>query len=119
MEPYLRWVRARARELVMPYLAVGPLIVEPEVEGGTPQIIPYPNMPTDVEELKRSWIQLREERDTFEAQFSAKRKKVHELTSQLNEERRLNAYLRPKRSRPWETGAFIVFLLLFLVMSND
>ncbi|KAI5423028.1 hypothetical protein KIW84_046147 [Lathyrus oleraceus] len=103
MEPYLIWVRARARELVMPYLAVGPLIVEPEVEGGTSQIIPYPDMPTDVEELKRSWIQLREERDTFEAQFSAERKKVLELTSQLNEERRLNAYLRPKRSRPWET----------------
>ncbi|KAI5417129.1 hypothetical protein KIW84_041936 [Lathyrus oleraceus] len=103
MEPYLRWVRARARELVMPYLAVGPLIVEPEVEGGTPQIIPYPDMPTDVEELKRSWIQLREERDTFEAQFCAERKKVLELTSQLNEERKLNAYLRPKRSRPWET----------------
>jgi hypothetical protein len=32
---------------------------------------------------------------------------VLELTSQLNEERRLNAYLRPKRSRPWETWAFI------------
>jgi predicted RNase H-like nuclease (RuvC/YqgF family) len=87
----------------MPYLAVGPLIVESEVEGGTSQIIPYPDMPTDVEELKRSWTQLREERDTFEAQFNAERKKVLELTSQLNEERRLNAYLRPKRSRPWET----------------
>ncbi|KAI5404353.1 hypothetical protein KIW84_051495 [Lathyrus oleraceus] len=82
---------------------IGPLIVEPEVEGGISQIIPYPDMPTDVEELKRSWIQLREERDTFEARFSAERKKVLELTSQLNEERRLNAYLRPKRSRPWET----------------
>ncbi|KAI5429188.1 hypothetical protein KIW84_033976 [Lathyrus oleraceus] len=103
MEPYLRWVRARARELVMPYLAVGLLIVESEVEGGTSQTIPYPDRPTDVEELKRSWTQLREERDTFEAQFNAERKKVLELTSQLNEERRLNAYLRPKRSRPWET----------------
>ncbi|KAI5439947.1 hypothetical protein KIW84_025345 [Lathyrus oleraceus] len=57
MEPYLRWVRARARELVMPYLAVGPLIVESEVEGGTSQIISYPDMPTDAEELKRSWTQ--------------------------------------------------------------
>jgi hypothetical protein len=87
----------------MPYLAVGPLIVEPEVEEGISQIVPYPDMPTDVEELKRSWIQLREERDTFETQFVAERKKVLELTSQLNEERRLNTYLRPKRSRPWET----------------
>ena len=103
MEPYLRWVRARARELTMPYLAIGPLIVEPKVEGGAPQIIPYPDMPTNVEELKKSWIQLKEERDTFETQFGAERKKVLELTSQLNEERRLNAYLRPKRSRPWET----------------
>ncbi|XP_050912939.1 uncharacterized protein LOC127127723 [Lathyrus oleraceus] len=103
MEPYLRWVRTRARELVMPYLAVRPLIVEPEAEGGTPQIVPYPDMPTDVEELKKFWIQLREERDTFEAQFCATRKKVLELTGQLNEERRLNTYLRPKRSRPWET----------------
>ncbi|KAI5409998.1 hypothetical protein KIW84_055461 [Lathyrus oleraceus] len=99
MEPYLRWVRARARELVMPYLAMGPQIVEPEGEGGIPQIIPYPDMPTNVEELKRSWIQLREERDTFETQFVAERKKVLELTSQLNEERRLNT----KRNRPWET----------------
>ncbi|KAI5412400.1 hypothetical protein KIW84_057174 [Lathyrus oleraceus] len=57
MEPYLRWVRARARELVMPYLAIGSQIVKPEAEGGTPQIMSYPDMPTDLEELKRSWTQ--------------------------------------------------------------
>ncbi|KAI5422598.1 hypothetical protein KIW84_045872 [Lathyrus oleraceus] len=100
-----RFVRAwgMSCELIMPYLAIGPLIVEPKVEGDTPQIIPYPDMPTNVEELKKSWIQLREERDTFEAQFCDERKKVLELTSQLKEERGLNAYLRLKRSRPWET----------------
>lgn len=56
MEPYLRWVRARARDLTMPYLAVGPVTIEPEVEGDVPQIIPYPDMPTNFEELKKSWI---------------------------------------------------------------
>lgn len=98
MEPYLRWVRARAHDLTMPYLPVGPVIVE----GDAPRIIPYPDMPTNFEELKRSWIQLREERDTFEAQFKDNEHKVLELTKQLNEERSLNQYLRPKRSRPWE-----------------
>ena len=81
MEPYLRWVRARARDLTMPYLAAGPVIVE----GDVPRIIPYSDMPTNFEELKRSWIQLREERDTFEAQFKDNEQKVLELTRQLNE----------------------------------
>ena len=98
MEPYLRWVRARARDLTMPYLTVGPVIIE----GDVPRIIPYLDMPTNIEELRKSWIQLREERDTFEAQYKANEQKVLELTRQLNEERSLNQYLRPKRSRPWE-----------------
>lgn len=63
MDPYLKWVRARARDLTMPYLVVGPVVIE----GDVPLIIPYPDMPTKFEELKKSWIQLREERDTFEA----------------------------------------------------
>lgn len=102
MEPYLRWVRAQAHDLTMPYLVVRPVIIEPEVEGDGPRIIPYPDMLTNYEELKKSWIRLREERDTFEAQFHANEQKVLELTSQLNKERSLNEYLRPKRSCPWE-----------------
>ena len=101
--PYLRWVRTRARDLVMPYPAVLPVIVEPEFEGDVPQVILHPDMPTDLEELQKSWVQLKEERDTFEAQFRAKEQKVLELTKLLHEERNLNAYINVKRKRPWET----------------
>ena len=43
-------------------------------------------MPTDLEELQKSWIKLKEERDTFETQFYASEKKVLELTKQLHKE---------------------------------
>src|SRR4051812_41180205 len=69
----------------MPYPYVRPVIVEPEYEEDVPQVISHPDMPTDLEELQRSWVQLKEERDTFEAQFRAKEKKVLELTKQLQE----------------------------------
>ena len=32
MEPYLQWVRARVQKLMMPYVAVLPVIVEPITE---------------------------------------------------------------------------------------
>ena len=56
MEPYLQWVRARAQKLMMPYLAVLPVIVEPTTAGGIPYTILHPDMPTDLGELQRSWI---------------------------------------------------------------
>ena len=60
-------------------------------------------MPTNFEELQKSWIQLKEEWDTFESKFYATEKKVLELTKQLHEEQNLNAYINTKRKRPWET----------------
>ena len=60
-------------------------------------------MPTNSEELQQVWIQLKEERDTFEARFYANEKKVLELTKRLHEEQSLNAYVNIKRKRPWET----------------
>ncbi|XP_058775494.1 uncharacterized protein LOC131649753 [Vicia villosa] len=86
LEAYLRCVCTRAQRFVMPYPHVKPVIVEPEYEEDVPQVIFHPDMPTDLEELKRSWIQLKEERDIFEAQFRAKEKKVLELTKQLQDE---------------------------------
>src|SRR4051812_16063344 len=103
LEPYLKWVRTRAQKFIMPYPAVRPVIIEPEFEGDVPQVILRPDMPTDLEELKRSWIQLKEERDTFEAQFRAKERKVLELTKQLQDEQSINTFLGAKRKRPWET----------------
>ena len=54
MEPYLQWVRARAQQLMMPYVAVLPVIVEPTTEEGIPYTVLYPYMPTDLGELQRS-----------------------------------------------------------------
>ena len=87
----------------MPYASILPIIMEPVDESGESYTILHPDMPTDFEELKRSWIQLKEERDTFEAQCYASEKKVLELTKLLHEERNINAYLGTKRKRPWET----------------
>lgn len=112
--PYLKWVRAR--DFSMPYPAVRPVIVEPEFEGDVPQVILHPDMPTNLEELQKSWIQLKEERYTFETQFYASEEKVLELTKQLREEQSINAYIGTKRRRPWETleASFLYYLNLFL-----
>ena len=67
MEPYLKWVRAHAQSLIMPYTAILPVILEPIIQGDESRIILHPDMPTNFEELQRSWIQIKEERDTFEA----------------------------------------------------
>ena len=83
----------------MPYPSILPVIVEPVMEGDVPYTILHPDMPTSLEDLQRDWIQLKGERDTFEAQFYASEKKALELTKQLHEERNLNAYIAPKRLR--------------------
>ena len=79
------------------------MIIELVVQGGESRIILHPDMPTNFEELQKSWIQLKGERDTFEVEFYASEKKVLELTKQLHKERNLNTYLNTKRKRPWET----------------
>ena len=76
-----------------------PVIIESVMEGDVPYTILHPDMPTSLEDLQRDWIQLKGERDTFEAQFYASQKKVLELTKQLHEDRTLNAYIAPKRMR--------------------
>ena len=103
LESYLRWVRARAQSIMMPYPSVLPMIVESVAKRDTPYLIHHPDMPTYHEELQKSWVQLKEERDTFEVQFYASEKKVMELTRILCEERNINAYIAPKRMRSWET----------------
>ena len=97
LEPYLRWVQARAHKLVMPYPSILPVIMEPMVEGDVPYTILPPDMPTSLEDLQKGWIHLKEERDTFEAQFYGNEKKVLELMKQLQEEQSVNVYLAPKR----------------------
>ena len=99
LDPYLKWVRAHAQHLTIPYPAILPIIMEPVDEGDVPYIVFYPDMPTNFEELKKSWVQLKEGRDTFETQLYATEKKVLKLTKQLHEERNLNAYVAPKRMR--------------------
>ena len=86
----------------MPYPAILPMIVEPVVEGDVSHTVLHPDMTRDFKELQKSWIQLKEERDTFEAQFYASEKKILELTKRLHEEKNLNAYVNTKRKRPWE-----------------
>ena len=87
---------------MMPYPAILPIIMEPIPKAEVPHTTLHLDMPTTLEELQRSWIQLKEERDTFEAQFYASEKNVLELTRQLHEEQSLNAYIAPNRMRSWE-----------------
>ena len=66
IEPYLKWVRARAQSLMIPYPAILPIIGMPVIEGDVPYTILHPGMPTKLLELQKSLIQLKEERDIFE-----------------------------------------------------
>ena len=86
---------------MMPYIAVLTVIMETITEGDIPYTVLHPDMPTDLEELQRFWIQLKKERDTYRDQFYAQEKKFLELTEQLHEERSLNVYLGTKRKHPW------------------
>ena len=56
LEPYLRWVRARAQSLAIPHPFILPVIVETVVEGYVPYNILHPNMPTSLEDLQKDWI---------------------------------------------------------------
>ena len=51
LEPYLKCVRTRAQNLMMPYPIILPMILEPGAEGDIPYVILHPEMPTDLEEL--------------------------------------------------------------------
>ena len=53
LEPYLKWVRAQTQNLMMPYPAILPIVVEPITEGDILYTILHPDMPTDIEELQR------------------------------------------------------------------
>ena len=86
LEPYLKWVQTRAQNLMMPYEAILPIIMEPVAKGDIPYNVLYPNMPTSLEDLQRAWIQLKGERDTFEARIYTSEKKTLELTRQLHED---------------------------------
>ena len=83
----------------MPYPSIFPVIMEPFAEGDVPYTVLHPNMPTSLEDLQKDWIHIKEELDTFKAQFYASEKKVLEFTKQLHKERSLSAYIAPKRMR--------------------
>ena len=82
---------------MMPYPFILPVTIEHVMEGDVPYTLLHPDMPTSLEDLQRDWIQLKGERDTFEARFYASEKKVLELTRLLHEEQTMNAYIAPKR----------------------
>ena len=88
---------------MMPYPSILPVILEPVIEGDVSRIILHLDMPTDLKELQKFWIQLMEEREAFETQLYASEKKVFELTKKLHEEQSLNPYIDTKRKRLWET----------------
>ena len=81
----------------MPYPYILPVIKEPVMEGEVPYTLLHPDMLASLEDLQKSWIQLKEERNTFEASFYASEKKFLELTRRLHEEQTLNTYIAPKR----------------------
>ena len=96
-QPYLQWVRACAQKLGRPYEDVLPVIVEPTNEEGIPYTVLYPYMPIDLTALQRSWIQLKEERDTYWEKYHEQERKILKLTRQLEEEKVINDYIAPKR----------------------
>ena len=61
LEPYLKWVRARAQTLMMSYPSILPIIIEPIAEGDVPYAVLHPDVPTTLKKLQRLWIQLKGE----------------------------------------------------------
>ena len=74
----------------MPYEAVRPVTLEVANKEGVPPTILQPHMPTDIGTLKRSWMQLREERDSYRERFNEQEQKIQKLTRQLENEQILD-----------------------------
>ena len=102
LEPYLKWVRARAQSLLMPYPSILPVIIEPVIEGDVPYTVLHPDMPTSLEDLQKSWIQLKEERDTYREKYHKQERKILKLTRKLENKRTINDYVSTKGKRPWD-----------------
>ena len=102
MEPYPRWVRIRSQKLGMPYEAVRPVTLEVADKDEVPPTILHPHMPTEIGTLKRSWMQLQEERDSYRESFNEQEQKIQKLTKQLENERILNDYVCTEKKRPWK-----------------
>ena len=49
-----------------------------------------------------SWMQLRDERDSYREKFNEQEQKIQKLTRKLENERILNDYVRTEKKRPWE-----------------
>ena len=88
--------------LGMPYEAVLPVIVERADEEGVPYTVIHPYMPTDLGALKRSWIQLKEERDTYREKYHEQERKILKFTRQLENEWTITDYVSMKGKRPWD-----------------
>ena len=52
--------------------------------------------------LKRSWIQLKEERDTYREKYHEQERKILKLSRKLENERTINDYVSTKWKRPWD-----------------
>ena len=61
LEPYLKWVQARAQNLMMPYATILLVISESVDQIDEPRIIFHPDMPISFKELQNFWIQIKEE----------------------------------------------------------
>ena len=59
----------------MPYEAVRPVTLEVANEEGVLPTILHPCMPADIGTLKRSWMQLQEERDSYRERFNEQEQK--------------------------------------------
>ena len=84
----------------MPYEAVLPVIIEHTNEEGVPYTVIHSYMPNDLWALKRSWIHLKEERDTYMEKYHEQERKILKLTRQFENERIINDYVSTKGKRP-------------------
>ena len=88
-----------------------PVIIEPVMKGDVPYTILHPDIPISLEDLQRDQIQIKGDRDAFEAQLYASEKKVLELTRLLHKEQTLNTSITPKRMRTtFLSQSFVLFL---------
>ena len=78
------------------------LLVEIANEEGVLPTTLHPYMPTDIGALKRTWMQLRDERDSYREKFNKQEQKIQKLTKHLENEWILNDYVCTEKKRLWE-----------------
>src|SRR3954471_14156888 len=99
----------------MPYPAILPVTIEPGVEGDEPRVILHPDMPTDLEELQKSW----EETPSKHTVKTIRGKCWTSPDNSKKNSRSTHSWVQRESVHGRPEGSFIFFIYFYFVSPNE